>query len=295
MPLEITDFGATGFRGADVSCNVRTMEPIAIHDIAYLITFVLLIGMPVAMEVGRRVRRARDRRDPESADTGTGALDAAVYALFGLLLAFVFSGAAGRFDERRHLITQEANAIGTAYLRVDLLPDETQANLRPLFREYVASRLALHRNVANPDATRSEYQRNVELQGRIWQLAVAGARATGSPAVLSLTVPTLNDMIDITTTRLAAMRTHPPKIIYVMLMIVAIAASFLSGMAMARSASRPWPHILAFTLVICATVYVILDLENPRLGFIRVDAADEPLIELMNGMPQGEASSAPGP
>lgn len=270
------------------------MEPIAIQDLTYLITFVLLIGMPAAMELGRRVRLARDRRDPESSDAGTGALDAAVYALFGLLLAFVFSGAAGRFDDRRQLITQETNAIGTAYLRVDLLPDEIQASLRPLFRDYLASRLELHRNVANPDAALSEYQRNVELQNRIWQLAIAGARATGSPAVLSLTVPALNDMIDITTTRLAAMRTHPPRIIYMMLILVAIAASFLSGMAMARSASRPWPHILAFTLVICATVYVILDIENPRLGFIRVDAADQPLIELLDSMPGGESRRAPG-
>lgn len=265
------------------------MEPIAIHDLTFVITFVLLIGMPTAMEVGRRVRLARDRRDPEATDAGTGALDAAVYALFGLLLAFVFSGAASRFDDRRQLIAQESNAIGTAYLRVDLLPGQTQASLRPLFRDYVTSRLMLHRQAGNPEAVMSEHQRNIELQNRIWQTAVNGARATGSPAVLSLTVPALNDMIDITTTRLAAMRTHPPPIIYTMLMVVAIAASFLSGIAMARSGSRPWPHIVAFTLVICATVYVILDIENPRLGFIRIDTADQPLIELLESMPEGEA------
>jgi hypothetical protein len=281
----------TGFRNADVPCNVAAMEATEIQTLAYLITAVLLIAMPLAMEVGRRVRLARLRNHPDADDHGTGPLDAAVYALFGLLLAFIFSGAAGRFDERRELIAAETNAIGTAYLRVDLLPETTQAILRPLFREYVDSRLAMHNLIGDPDAAWAEHLNKIELQNRIWRIAIEGAKATGSPAVLSLITPALNEMIDITTTRLAAIRTHPPTIVYAMLVIVAVASSFLSGMAMARSPTRPWPHILAFTLVICATTYVILDIEVPRLGFIRVDAADALLIELRDSMPAPAATS----
>lgn len=97
-----------------------------------------------------------------------------------------------------------------------------------------------------------------------------GARNAGSPAVPSLVLPALNEMIDITTTRLAAARTHPPPIIYVMLVAVALTSSFLSGMAMARNRTRNWPHILAFTRVISVTLFVILDIECPRRGLIRL-------------------------
>jgi hypothetical protein len=260
------------------------MGALDIQHLAYGISAILLVGMPLAMEVGRRVRRRQDSRNPEASDAGTGALDAAVYALFGLLLAFIFSGAASRFDQRRELIAAETNAIGTAWLRLDLLPAATQTAVRPLFRQYVESRLSAHRLLGDEAAAWAEHLRNLELQQRIWTIAIAGARDTGSPAVLSLVIPALNEMIDISTTRLAATRTHPPSIVYVMLVLVALAASFLSGMAMAKSPSRPWPHILAFTLVICATTYVILDMEVPRLGFIRVDAADALLIEMLESM-----------
>lgn len=264
------------------------------YNLPYVITAVLLVGMPIAMEIGRRIRLARARREPSAEEAGTGPLDAAVYALFGLLLAFVFSGAASRFDERRDLIALEANAIGTAYLRVDLLPAASQAPLRTLFREYVESRLQTYRSIRDPETAWAEYQRDLELQGQIWALATAGAREAGSPAVLSLVAPALNEMIDVTTLRLAATRKHPPMIVFAMLVVVALASSFLSGMAMAKSQARPWPHILAFTLIISATAYVILDMEFPRQGFIRVDTADALLEQLLDGMPTAGPASARG-
>jgi len=260
------------------------MIAVEVQQLSYVITAVLLVGMPLAMELGRRVRRGQAVRLPETADAGTGPLDAAVYALFGLLLAFIFAGATGRFDDRRELITAETNAIGTAWLRIDLLPAVTQASLRPLFREYLESRLQAHRMQDNPSAAWAEHLRNLQLQERIWSAAIAGAKETGSPAVISLVATSLNEMIDISTARFAATRAHPPRIVYWMLILVALAASFLAGMSMANSPRRPWPHIMAFTLVICTTAYVILDIEVPRLGFIRVDAADLLLLELLDGM-----------
>ena len=84
----------------------------------------LFIGMLCLLEVGRRVGQRRREADTEGARAGVGVIDGAVFALLGLLLAFTFSGAAARFDTRRHLIVEEANAIGTAYLRLDLLPPD---------------------------------------------------------------------------------------------------------------------------------------------------------------------------
>ena len=90
-------------------------------------------GMLVVTEVGRRIGVAHVARDPEGLPKGVGAAEAAVFALLGLLLAFSFSGAASRFEARRHLITTKTNAIGTAYLRIDMLPKDAQLRLREMF------------------------------------------------------------------------------------------------------------------------------------------------------------------
>jgi hypothetical protein len=82
----------------------------------------------VALEAGWRIGGVRHERDPSGATAGTGAIDGAIFGLMGLLLAFAFSGAASRFDTRRSLILEESNTIGTAYLRLDLLPAEAQVN-----------------------------------------------------------------------------------------------------------------------------------------------------------------------
>ena len=92
------------------------------HDTLFIIVLLsvalaLFAGMVVLLEVGRRTGIRRMRKDPEAAREGFGALEGAIFALLGLLIAFTFSGAAERFDRRRHLIVEETNAIGTAYLR----------------------------------------------------------------------------------------------------------------------------------------------------------------------------------
>src|SRR5258705_703379 len=110
----------------------------------------LALGLAVALrgawllviELGRRIGTRAMAGDPVGAQAGAGVVDAAVFGLLGLLVAFTFSGAATRFDVRRQLVVEEANAIGTAYLRLDVLPAAAQPALRARFREYLESRLA---------------------------------------------------------------------------------------------------------------------------------------------------------
>lgn len=244
----------------------------------------LLVGMLLFLELGRRMGRRQLARGSDPELLSSGALDGAVFGLLGLLLAFTFSGAASRFDGRRELIIQEANAIGTAYLRVDLLPAESREPIRALFREYVKSRLATYRKIGDDAATRAEFQRSVQLQGEIWSRSIEAARQVPSPAVLSLVAPALNEMIDITTTRLAATRMHPPLVIFGMLFVLALAASLLAGYGLARTPGRNWAHTITFAVVIAASCFVILDLEFPRYGFIRVDAFDSFLVDVLASM-----------
>ena len=244
----------------------------------------LFLGLLLMMEAGRRLGVRRLATDPEGARAGIGAVEGAVFALIGLLIAFTFSGAASRFDDRRHLVAEEANAIGTAWLRIDVLPASAQPPLRQLFRQYLDSRLATYRNVLDVDATRAEMLRSQTLQQDIWTQAVNAARDSGSQPAHMLLLPALNAMIDITTTRSMATQMHPPSVIYIMLGILTLAGAMLVGYGMAGGRARNWLHGIGFAVVMAAAVYVILDIEYPRHGLIRVDAADQVLVELRRGM-----------
>lgn len=246
----------------------------------------MFVGMLVFLEIGRwlGVRERERAADREGAEAGIGAMEGAVFALFGLLIAFTFSGAMERFDHRRELIVDEANAIGTAYLRLDLLPAEAQPALRVLFRQYLESQLSLYHEVADPQAVKGELERATALQEAIWKQALEAARATGNPQVLMLVASSLNAMIDSAATRVAAARKHTPKAIFGMLFVLAFASALLAGRSMAASQRRKWLHMLVFACAIATSVFVILNLEFPRLGLIRIEVADQALVDVLEGM-----------
>lgn len=239
----------------------------------------LFAGIVLMLEVGRRHGRRRQAKEEAGARTGLGQVEGAVFALLGLLVAFTFSGAATRFDSRRQLIVQEANAIGTAWLRLDLLPVASQPELRDLFRRYLDSRLAIYQGPRDVEASGAEANRANALQGRIWTLATSACLGSANPLTAQI-IPALNDMFDIAATRNAAAQIHPPAIIFTMLAALALMSSLLAGYAMAGGRSRSWIHLIGFALVLATTVYVILDLEYPRLGMVRIDHFDRVLVEL---------------
>jgi hypothetical protein len=238
--------------------------------------------MLVTQEVGRRIGRRRVRHEGDDFTAGTGVVDGAVFALLGLLIAFTFSSAASRFDDRRQLIVEEANHIGTAYLRLDLLPPDAATHLRASFREYLDTRLATYRAMPDMVAVRAGLARTAQQQQQIWSDALA-ASANAQPATMLL-APALNNMFDITTTRTRAAMTHPPMAIYWLLYALALLGGALAGYATATTKTRDWMHMTVFAITLAGAVYVILDLEYPRLGLIRIDDFDAPLIELRESM-----------
>jgi len=244
----------------------------------------VFVGILAFLAIGRRLGQraiARDGRPDPDADTS---LETAVFALLGLLIAFTFSGGLTRFDLRRGQAVDEANAIGTAYLRIDLVPAAAQPRLREAFRNYVDSRIATYKKVGDAQAVRQELARSQQLQAEIWAQAVAATRAADSRASTDvLLFPALNAMFDITTVRLAATQMHPPVVIYLMLVGLAFASALLAGHQSARGrADRV--HQIGFASIIALTVYVILDIEYPRLGWVRIDAIDQVLIAVRAGM-----------
>lgn len=251
-----------------------------------LFIFGLAVGILLMLEVGRRVGVRRRAHDPDGATAGLGALDGAIFGLMGLLIAFTFSGAASRLDTRRQLIVQEANNIGTAYLRLDLLPASAQPQLREDFRRYVDSRLAVYRALPDVEAAKGRLAESNTIQGEIWNQAVAATKAAevNGNAVTSLVLSSLNDMIDITTTRTVALQTHPPLVIFWMLILMVLAGALLAGYGTADSKERSWLHTVGFAVLMTVAIYIIIDLEYPRFGLIRVDAVDQLLINLRKDM-----------
>ncbi len=248
-------------------------------------TLGLLIGMLILMEAGRRIGLRRMAEDTEGARAGIGTVEGALLALLGLIIAFSFSGAAGRFDARRQQIIDEANAIGSAYALVDLLPPETQPPLRDKFRQYVDSRLEAYRRMPDIAAANVEFERSKTLQNEIWVHAVAATRDTGYQPVALQILPAVGKMNSISTERTAALYMHPPTIIFVMLAGLMLICSLLAGYGMASVKSRNWLHTAAFTVILALTFYVIRDLEFPRLpGLVGMSEVDNVMVEVRKNM-----------
>jgi hypothetical protein len=245
----------------------------------------VFVGILAALSVGRWIAKREIARHGTTGAPSVGSLETAVFALLGLLIAFTFSGALNRFDVRRAQVVDEANAVGTAWLRVDLLPASAQPQMREAFRAYVDARIATYRKLPDLGAAREELARSQNLQSDIWRQAVAALRLPDArPGTDLLLLPALNQMFDITTVRVTASQMHPPVIVYWMLVGLALASALLAGYQSGHEKMLDWVHRLGFAAIVALTVYVILDIEYPRLGFVRLDAIDQVLVNVRAGM-----------
>jgi hypothetical protein len=227
--------------------------------------------MLALLETGRRVGVYCRQKDSQAEYGNLGIIEGAMFALFGLVIAFTFSGAVSRFNEKRMLIAEEVNGIETAYLRLNLISQDAQPGLRQLFRQYVDSRAETYRRLPNMEAA------DVRAIG-------ASLLPRSHPDAARLLLPALNNMIDIATKRTMSLRIHPPGIIYALLLGLSLICSLLAGYRMSFGQRRSWLHILSFAFMTVITVYVILDIEYPRAGLIRMEAPDQLLLNIRDRM-----------
>ncbi|HEY6476244.1 MAG TPA: DUF4239 domain-containing protein [Polyangia bacterium] len=238
--------------------------------------FAGMLGMQIA---GHRFASRRARDDPFATSEGTAAIEAALYALLGLLVGFTFAGAQDRLTTRRVLIVDEANAVGTAYLRLDLLPPEDQPVLRDDMRRYVDARLAFYDKLLDLRVARADKQRCDELQQALWKHAVAASGKVADSRAALLVLQSLNQMFDLAGARYAALRNHTPVAIFIQLVFIALTCAFFAGIGMAKRRRPSFLHMIMFAGVIAITAYVILNLEFPRVGFVRMRLFDVLLRE----------------
>jgi hypothetical protein len=244
-----------------------------------LVTVALFIGLIVCLEVGYRLG-SRRVKIVANAFEGFGAIEGAVFGIFGLLLSLSFFGAASRLDARRQLIVTEANAIASAYMRVDLLPNADQPEVRRLFREYLDERIRISESSDEVQAL-AQISKAAKLQQAIWAYAISATKA-GAPGT-PLLLPALNQMSEIASAKAISVQTHLPALVFYFLLAAALLSGLVAGFGMARG-HRNWLSILAYAAIITLTMYVMIDMEYPRAGLIRIGAADLALTTLRDSI-----------
>jgi hypothetical protein len=247
----------------------------------------LFSGMLFLTAVGRwlgRIRLNRKTKEEES----FAVLEGGVFGLMGLLIALTFSVSSSRLESRRQMVVDEANAIGTAWLRIALLPEARQGAMRQHFRQYVDNRVAFQQDITNSDAVTRALEVTNNLQGEIWSQAVADCAETPSVAASILFLPALNSMIDLTTSGTMMAKNHLPWVIRALLLLAPLLCAFMAGIESAPRTQRVWMPAILFALMLSLTVYVVLDLDYPRAGLIRINAVDQALVELQTSMGSGK-------
>jgi len=245
--------------------------------------FCLLCG---AIQIGCHVGR-RDRSDEGSGRSGAAAIEASVFALLGLLVAFTFSGAAQRMVERRNLLVQEVNAIGTAWLRIDMLNATDQPPLREQFRRYVDERINYYRHVADLDQRDAIADNVGAIQKEIWTSSMQAANRS-TPPFAAAYASAVNDMFDVSTAQTVAQKVHPPLVTYLFLAFLALVCGYFVGLNLAKGERGSLVHQALYALVMTAALYIIIDFEFPRIGVIRIDQSDALLLaqrSAMSGLP----------
>ncbi|MEQ1633586.1 MAG: DUF4239 domain-containing protein [Planctomycetota bacterium] len=240
-----------------------------------------MYGAMICLQVyGRRRSMRRVLRDPDGHGSGLGAVEGPIYGMFGLLLAFTFAGATQRFQDRRAMILDEAKAVSTAYSVFDLLPEPVRDDAHKRLGIYLDQHIEVFGKVSDPAAFQREYAQLGVAGDELWNVVTAELRTDRSRSYSNSILPPLTDVFDIATARRATLGSHPPMVIYLLLHALALVCAFLAGFASGPARHPSWVHFHVLAAAIAATIYVTLDLEYPRLGLIRVDAADSLLREL---------------
>jgi hypothetical protein len=253
----------------------------AIFDVLPLwgvfVTTVILVLL--AHEIGYRLGAMRQKAQVHEKEAPVGAMVAATLGLLAFLLAFTFGLAANLFQAKREVLLDEANAIGTTYLRADFLPDEQRAAVRDLLREYVDVRLAaVETGDMNPAIKRSE-----EIQNLLWAQASGTMVESPRSVAYGLFVETLNEMIDVHAKRvMIALRSRIPPTIWMVLYSIAFFAFGTMGYHGGLAAANRSFALLAVAVIFSAVIWLVRDLDAAQEGTLRV--SQQAMIDLRNSM-----------
>jgi hypothetical protein len=246
--------------------------------LGFLATILIVV---LAMEAGFRLGGIIRRRSPDEKETSASTIANSILGLLAFILAFTFGIVTNRYDARKVLVREEANAIGTAYLRSDFLQDGDREKAADLFREYVDIRLkagqlgqikTFHETLARSDLIHKE----------LWSMAVADGRKIMNSAVFALYIEALNTMIDFHSSRVAVVYARIPTGIWVVLYVLVILGMFGLGYQTAIADSRRSRIMPVLALAFSIVITLINSLDSLQSNFITI--SQQPLMALQKSM-----------
>jgi len=253
------------------------VEPSLIFNTSSVVLMVsLLTLMLISIWLGTKVHNLR--KASREKHEGRGSIMKAMLALFGFLLAFTFGMSGSRFDARRQAIVHEANAIGTAILRADLYPDSQRVEFRKDFQEYLEARIAYQESGLDLDSVYLALDEAAAAGKRIWNRAASLSKDRDLFVASNQMVGAVNHMLDLSTTRTIGELSRVPDSVYYMLFVLALVSAFFLGYSMADTID--WMAASTFCLLIVVVIYITLDLDRPRRGFIDMSTSHQAMIEL---------------
>ncbi|AMV37535.1 hypothetical protein [Planctomyces sp. SH-PL62] len=237
------------------------------------------VGM-LAMESGYRLGRWRFSLSTAEKVAPVAAMVGSILGLLAFMLAFTFGFAAARFDARRQVVLEEANAIGTTYLRARLLPEPQRSEIMDLLREYTE----LRAHGVTETRIAGVIARSQELHEQLWSRTVVVADGNPSSIMTGLFIQSLNATIDLHATRvLVGLRSRIPLSIWLSLFCLAFIGIASVGYQAGLSETRRSPEMLMLSLAFAVVLYLILDLDRAHQGVLRV--SQQAMIDLLRTMP----------
>ncbi len=237
----------------------------------WLILVVSIFFFILATEAGFLLGRRSQSTIGDHSISQIYTIQGAALGLLALLLGFTFSMAMSRYDARRQMILEESNAIGTTFLRAQLLPEPPRQEVSNLLRRYVEVRLEFYEAGNDQKMLREVANKTERLQNQLW---TDGAAMGGSDPRVVVTglffQRSLNEMIDLSAKRITAQENHVPEITLVLLYLVAIMATGLIGYGCGLSGVRKFFVTIILAIIIAAVIMVIIDLDRPGAGLIKV-------------------------
>ncbi len=235
----------------------------------------------LSIEAGHRLGKLRSKRgNVEAEGKHSEGMVQATLALLAFLLAFTFGVASERFNERRNLVIQEANAIGTTYLRADFLPGQAKKEVQDLLRAYVNLRIT---RVESMEDLKERVKKAGQIQNDLWKQAVLNGKADLNSDIGALFVTSLNEMIDIQSSRLTVnVYSRVPDSVWGSLFLMMFLGLASIGYQTGLSGSRSWTTILILVLSFAIVISMIADLDRPREGFLKANL--KPFQDLAESM-----------
>lgn len=247
--------------------------------IIFVIFLTLMLG---ATEIGFRLGRKSEVNTLDKTKSLVSTLEAAILGVLGLLLGFTMSMAVTRFEVRKQLVLDEANAIGTCFLRLQLLPTPEDTEIANILREYVNVRVQYGTIGNDPRRLESLSEDTARLQKKFWARAVAYGQKDPNPVTVGLLLQSLNQTIDLESARRMAFQNHVPESVIYVNAVVGILAALLVGYTFGLNGRRQIFSMCVLSLAITLVLALIIDLDRPRRGFIRV--SQQPMIDLQHGL-----------